>query len=394
MAIARIFAQGFGFGQDGGTTPNIDTTGCDFFWAAMEGQIGGSTPTITDNKSNIWHSLTLATGAGFTAAIIFWCVPTSVGAGHQFTFNPPVSAGAYPGCFISGYSGVDQTSPLDHDAGDPGNAGASSAWTPGVAGALVVGIIANFTGNVTSVASPLTLDVHQPLTGGTNYDGAISYVIQTTAVSVTVDYTATWGGRGSVAAASFKPAGGGGGITPINLTASDTLSLSDSLTKFLTATEITLSDALSLSDRLNIVLNLFPAGFSDSFSFSDALINLIGVGKALSDTLTLSDFLLSYIILARQFNDNLLLSDILNVLVANNPSYADQFTFSDVAKLELSLRFSFSEAFIFLDSIQVRLSNNLLLGLSDTLLLTDSIELVLSGDMDSYIRHYLNDVPN
>lgn len=207
MAITHIFAQGFGFGQNGGTTPAIDTTGCDFFWAGMEGEIAGSTPTISDSKGNTWHSLTLcSSGVGFTGAIIFWCVPTSVGTGHTFTFVPPQNAGSFPGCFIAGAHGVDQSSPLDHDAGNPGFSASSNTWTPGVAGCLVVGHIANFTGNVTAVTSPLTLDVHQPLTGGTNYDGAIAHVIQTTAVSVTATFTGTLSGRQTVAAASFKPA--------------------------------------------------------------------------------------------------------------------------------------------------------------------------------------------
>lgn len=391
MAIVRILAQGFGFGQNGGTSSVVDTTGCDFLVAGMEGEIAGSSPTVTDSKGNTWHILTISSGSGFTAAVLFWCVPTSVGTGHTFTFNPPLNSGSFPGCFISGFSGVDQTSPLDHDAGNGGNSSSSNTWTPGVAGALVVGLIANFTGNITSVASPLTFDVHQPLTGGVNYDGATSYVIQTTAISVVVNYS-SGSGRNAVAAASFKPAGGGGG-TVVSLTLADSFSLSDSLTQFLTATQISLSDALSLSDRIAIILNL-PFTFSDTLSFSDAFADLIGIAFNLNDTISLLDFLVVYFILAKQLNDNLLFSDTLNAVLADNPAYSDTLSLSDAAKIQLSLGLGFTDSLSFLDSLQLRLSNNLLLPLSDTLSISDSLALVLSGDLDSYIRHYLNDVPN
>lgn len=393
MAIALVSHISLGAGQDGGTTTGIDTTGSSLLIASIEGHFPSSAndPTLSDSKGNTWAKLTGSYDgvAGF-GTVSYYCLVPTVGTGHTFTFTSnPTGTGCFPCCQVSAWSGV---SAFDKQGASTGSSAVTATVTPAQNGALVYTAFSNNTNSITSVSSPFTtIDINQ-LTGGTNYAGANAYFIQTTIAGI----SATWATATGIESCDifiFVPSGGGGTVE-IDLVKSDTLSLSDSIVEFLTSTQITLSEALTLADQLSIGLNL-PVGLVDSLSFSDAFVDLIGIGLNLNDTLSLADFLAVYFILARQFNDNLLFSDALNAVLADNPAYSDTLTFTDAAKLQLSLGLSFNDNLALLDSLQLRLSTNIqLLVASDTLTLSDALELVLSGDLDSYIRHYLNDVPN
>jgi len=181
-------------------------------------------------------------------------------------------------------------------------------------------------------------------------------------------------------------------LVPIlGLSLSDTLSLSDFAASTL---GLIISEQLLLSDLLDYGLSL-PLSDSDSITLSDAVIFLIGVGLGKSDTLTFSDVLRIATDVRRTLGDNILLSDFLVTLLAGLPTYSDSFALSDTARLGLSLGLSQNDSLVLSDAVLLAIVNNLIVTKSDTLNLSDNIELSLTGtgNLDQYIRHWLNDVP-
>lgn len=148
---------------------------------------------------------------------------------------------------------------------------------------------------------------------------------------------------------------------------SDTLSLSDSVS-IQVIIGFNPTDQIVMTD--SVLLNL-GLQFHDSFTFSDAIATLVPLSlKITGDFLALSDRLALSQTMAFGFTDTLTLSDSLMTVTGN--SFSDQFSFSD--------------------AVSVQVNVNLTESLSDTLVLTDSVTVLLSEPLNNYLRRYLNDV--
>lgn len=192
-----------------GTTSAINTTGATLLiaHATYDG-----TGTLSDSKGNTWTALTeRATLSGATRGRLWYCVSPTVGTGHTAT----ISVG-YGSVELLAYAGVDTSSPLDFEtfsAGGP--SGAVTGWgitglLPANANSLVVLALSvdGSGGDSASVDSGFTIRQAQPAVSGTSYGGGVADLIQTTAASVSPNYTWTTAARSIVLAAVFKAATG------------------------------------------------------------------------------------------------------------------------------------------------------------------------------------------
>jgi len=114
-----------------------------------------------------------------------------------------------------------------------------------------------------------------------------------------------------------------------------------------------------------------------------------------SDQLTLTDSLILHLgnPFTRAVGDNLFLSDSAQFLVnlLSNPS--DHFTFSDQLRILKSIQLVFADAFSFSDNLVDPVEAvQLLLSLSDSLVLSDVASISSSETLEQYLRRYLNDV--
>lgn len=407
MAISAIahVAAGCVSGDNLAQTGAINTTGADciFIVVSIFGDFGGSVPQ--DNKSNIYIPCTPLDGTGANSCCIFYCLAPAVGSGHTFNWN---HGSAFPSIYVLACSGVKQTSPLDQEA--KAQSLTPGSITPSQDGEIVItGYCTNGGSGTPTIGSGFTVsDALAFLTSGDNEGGGLAYLIQTTATAANPSWATGTSSPRSVIA-SFK--GVSSGPTEIDITKTDSLSLSDSLVISIPISNLTLSDQIILQDQLLIgqglilseSLNLsdflqwglsLPVSIDgDQFAFSDAMVFLRGIGLGISDSITLSDVLKIGAGVIRMLGDNVLLSDFLTTLLAGKPIYSDNFTLSDSAKIALSLGLTQSDSFTLSDAVIIAVIANTRITQSDSLSLSDSVELNLSGALDSYIRHYLNDVP-
>lgn len=198
-------------GLNGATSGSIDTTGASLLVIAVA---YGGTITVSDSKSNTWTALTEYANSGQKQRIYYAANPT-VGAGHTFTVS---GTGVVAAFAASSWSGVDTTSPFDVGSGASGatlvtGAGMGSAsLTPAANGALVLDTCSHAVA-VSGVAGAngFTLLDAVAFSSGVNYGLGASYVIQTTAATVsnaTVVLSWTTGSQYAIASAVFKAATG------------------------------------------------------------------------------------------------------------------------------------------------------------------------------------------
>jgi hypothetical protein len=164
------------------------------------------------------------------------------------------------------------------------------------------------------------------------------------------------------------------------------------------ATTLTLKDLLALSDKLTMQLTLLQnqIQLNDTLSLGDGfqLIEHDIQIKPLANIITLIDALIEtqQSKTSEDQTDNLLISDSLQILLAPLLALSDQITLSDTLAIQVGSGLSLSDSLNFTDSAGLQIIENLLLNLSDTLNLSDSIENTSSSDLDNYLRRYLNDV--
>jgi hypothetical protein len=191
--------------ETGATTDAVDTTGADFLVAAVSYFTSGSGMTMSDSKGNTWNALTTST-ISFTVTRLYWCVPSSVGSGHTFTFS---GTGVYPSLAVMAFSGADST-PLDQQNGATASSVTSlstGSITPSVNGCvLFTGIGFENTFSSPSINESFTGIVSASYNSGTHFGLAAAYRIQATAAAINPQWS--WTGSATVAAriASFTPA--------------------------------------------------------------------------------------------------------------------------------------------------------------------------------------------
>lgn len=164
------------------------------------------------------------------------------------------------------------------------------------------------------------------------------------------------------------------------------------------ATTLNLKEMLSLSDKLKIQLALLQnqVQLSDTLSLGDGfkLIEQNIQLRPLADLVSLLDKVVQHQqnLKSNSPSDSILLSDSLQLSLVPLLKLAESFALSDSLKLQIGSALSFADSLSLLDSAGLKLIENILLNLSDTLNLSDSIQDSASSDLDNYLRRYLNDV--
>jgi len=400
------------------TTSAIDTRGASaiFVLAAVD---SSSSEVITDSQSNTWTARTdFNNGANHVR--LFYCLSPSTNASHTFTVT---QTGAKPSICVAAFSGI-----LTASAFDVENSGGNN--TGNVTPTALFDLIVTGLSTTNTLTSPLTVDstfrLLDSAIGTSNAKGiGFAYKIQPSQAATSTNWNANDAARVSNITAFFKD-----NSVTLTVSANDALSFSDSLDQIgygnilsdsLSLSDllsinapllgISLSDTLALSDFASLTFSmmlsesftlsdLLDYGLSipvsitgDALSLSDATAFMIGVGLGKSDTLTFSDVLRIATDVRRMLGDTILLSDFVVALLAGFPIYSDNFTLSDSAQLALSLGISSNDSLSLSDALQIALVNNLILQKSDSLALSDSVTVSMSGPLDQYIRHWLNDVP-
>lgn len=208
-------AHGHGTGLNSAATGSMDTSGADLIVVNV-GWYNGVTAngTLSDSKGNTWTPCTKTT-IDYLSQQLFYCQAPTVGSGHTFTYAGSIVAAAIEASAWSGST----SSPLDTESHNSGagvtSMSCGSLGAPANNGSLLIaGLCADNEDNPAdfSIDSSFTITDADGYTGGDHEGGAMAYLVQGTAAGV----TATWSwntssGRAIGAAASFKPASGGGG---------------------------------------------------------------------------------------------------------------------------------------------------------------------------------------
>lgn len=237
MAIAPVVSTKKAPGANGGTTDAVDTTGANLIVLSVSSYTLGTSPTISDSKSNSWIALTPQETASTGGRIrLYYCTNPTVGSGHTFTAIGTTSFAAIEEIAYSGAA----TSPYDQESG---------ANTGALLSSLQPGSITPFENNcvlVTAVnfvfGSSITIDSGFAastidFSSGNNFAMGIADLVQTTAGAVNPAWS---DGSQTIATvmASFKAASGANNYTQ-SLSGTLTLTtstISKSCTKPLTGT--------------------------------------------------------------------------------------------------------------------------------------------------------------
>ncbi len=193
------------------TTPNIDTTGADFLVGFIS---SASDVTPVDSKSNTLNGLTVQTGAFSGKIRLWWSRPTSVGSGHNWSYNGGGAAESPTICWAAFSGSV--ASPVDQQNGTstPANPTVQpGSITPSENDCLVISAagVYNETVGGPTVNSPFTVTNGFAGVGNQAWGGSLAYSIQTTAAAANPTWTVGAGFSIISVIASFKDTGGGGG---------------------------------------------------------------------------------------------------------------------------------------------------------------------------------------
>lgn len=200
----------------------------------------------------------------------------------------------------------------------------------------------------------------------------------------------------------------------------DTLSLSDGTQHFFVPDSMRLYDILSVGDLLglpnpntpdvdqvtfidqvHIELNTTPSGLverlvGDRLNILDLDQERAPYSKALSDSYTLTDGITQSSGISSPLSDTLSITDATSQILSFFQSLSDTLAFSDAAADSLggsgAHTASLSDILDLFDSIQVHLNPVGNYFFSDSLSLTDQVDVVLNSFGTSYLRRYLNDV--
>lgn len=209
--MAYAFISGNTKGSTGGnavTSDAIDTTGANLLVVSVSAY--SVTPgSITDSKGNTWTALTASTSTT-SRERLFYCVPTSVGSGHTFTYS---QSGTFPVIGVRAFSGAHAT-PLDQQAaGGSTGSGTSlqpgSLTPPGDGYLFVSGIIHGETGGTALLINSGFTSVGVNYSSSNNIAGGMGYLIQTSAAAVNPTWSWTSTQRAAAVMATFVPAAGG-----------------------------------------------------------------------------------------------------------------------------------------------------------------------------------------
>ena len=192
-------------GSDTFTTAAINTTGAGLL--IVGGASYGIAAVISDNKGNTWNEI--ANPSAETCKI-FWCRPTTVGAGHTVTAT---GTSFYCGLTFAAFDYAAIASPVDDTTGGAGTSTTATltdvlerSILPTQNNELVIINGGSNSGEFAAITGGFTMFPSIPYAAGGNYSQRLAYLLQTTAAPVDPAWTLTeltdWG----LAAASFKNA--------------------------------------------------------------------------------------------------------------------------------------------------------------------------------------------
>lgn len=194
------------------TTSAIDTTGANLLVLSVSDSNSVAIGTVSDSKGNTWTPRTAYSGATARTKLFYVASPT-VGSGHTFTYTV---TGSFPTICVIAFAGAHAT-PYDTENGfaqtsSPGGTINPGSITPSEDNCVLVSSLMALDNNAGStIDSGFTISNTVNFAGGAHYEGAMAYIIQTTATAK----NPTWSGieTGALAAAtvaSFKAAAAGG----------------------------------------------------------------------------------------------------------------------------------------------------------------------------------------
>ncbi len=205
--------------SNGFTTSAINTTGADLIVLWLLSYNGVARPTISDlvgGNSNTWTALTDRGNGSLTRGTFFYCVPTHVGSGHTFTVG---GSGNFSSIYVEAWSGCLTSGPFDQQNGgsNSGTTVQPGSVTPGSANELVVTGCGNYDvpgGSPSPPSADSGFSVSDSfLTTANSMSGGMAYLVQTTATAENPTWTFAQAAAQLAAIATFKPAGGGGGVS-------------------------------------------------------------------------------------------------------------------------------------------------------------------------------------
>lgn len=135
---------------------------------------------LTDSKvGNTWHINTSYETVANIECVLYWCLPTSVGAGHTVTWDSGL--GTFPALVVSAWAGA-YISPNDGGTGNNGGAGSTiqpGSLTPPFDNELLVSGVATGAGTIDSIDSGYTILDTVNFDPGVNIGISHAYKIQT-----------------------------------------------------------------------------------------------------------------------------------------------------------------------------------------------------------------------
>lgn len=209
MAFSLLASTTAAPGANGGASSAIDTTGADLLLACVVVLTTVPTLSMSDSNGNTWTALTTSGTSGTLRARIYYCLPSSVGAGHTFTFT---GTGTFAEFTVLAFSGVRTASALDQQNGAAQTASAvatldSGAITPSADGALIVtllGLNATTTSNV--AGGSFSAAIGTAFSTGNNMGGYAAWQVQSVAASISATWTWVTNSNCVVRIVSFNPA--------------------------------------------------------------------------------------------------------------------------------------------------------------------------------------------
>ena len=191
--------------QNSVTSDALDTTGADLLVVCVSTYVSAGAGTMSDSKGNSWTGLTV-TPTGDPLLRMYYSVPSSVGAGHTFSFS---ATDCYASIAVQAFSGAHAT-PADQQNQawtDSVSSQASGSITPSEDNCLIVsGFGTTYTSADETVSESMTITDRIATNGGVNYGIGMAYKIQTTATAINPSWAWTGTFNGAAKVASFKAA--------------------------------------------------------------------------------------------------------------------------------------------------------------------------------------------
>lgn len=212
MAYSIVAHTGAG-STDGNsiTTSAIDTTGATLLTVGVADYDAVTIGTVSDSKGNTWTPRTTRNNAAGSRVCLYDCVPGgNVGSGHTFTYT--VTGGLPVICVIAASGG--SGSPFDAETGAAQATGTTitpGSLTPAEANEILISMFMSNDSNAgVSVDSGFTVSDFANRVVGQHFEGAMAYLIETTATAQNPSWSVPDSTYSAVALAAYKVAAAGG----------------------------------------------------------------------------------------------------------------------------------------------------------------------------------------